>query len=99
VYSKQFRQADIKDLKNSKILDLTDEINMMRVNIRCLFELSQTEISVSQAVDVIRALSLSTICLTRLINTQNIVKPINNAQEEVIQAMTDMAAEYQKEWL
>jgi hypothetical protein len=90
LYSQQFRRSDIEALKQSQTLNLTDEINMIRVNIRHVVELSSAETSLPASLDCLRVLSVACICLTRLINTQRVVQPGNDAMEALNTALEGM---------
>jgi hypothetical protein len=70
-YSQQFRPADLRDLKHQPVGVLASEINLLRVLIRRLVERSSEEKDISLLVDILRAISLSTNSITRLIKVQH----------------------------
>jgi len=97
LYSQQFTRSDIKALTNSPTLNLSDEIDMIRVYIRHVVELSKTETSLSASLECLRVLSVACICLTRLINTQRIVQPGNDAMDALNIALEEMVADIKRD--
>jgi hypothetical protein len=96
LYSQQFRRSDIEALKNARTMDLADEINVVRVFIRRITELNGADTSLSEALETLRILSIACICLTRLINTQRIVHPGNQAMDELQAALEEFGREYER---
>jgi hypothetical protein len=76
--------------------NLTPEIQIMRLAIRRLASLGEPR-TLAEAIHMIRALSLATSSLARLIRTQHYVTPHTSRQEifnaEVSQALTEIAKE------
>ena len=94
LYSRQFSRSDIKILQNAQPLNLTDEINVIRVYIRQIVELDSADPRLPALLETLRTISFACTCLTRLINTQRIVNPANNALDELRAALEEMSREY-----
>ena len=71
-YSRRFRSTDLNDLDTHNFSGLQDEITMLRVFIRGVVERSAEVESLDESIYLLRALSLATIGLTRLIRTQQL---------------------------
>ena len=70
-YSRHFKKIDLTDLDQSTQVGLQDEISMLRVFIRRILELGCAVDDLSEALGLLRTLSLATATLTRLIKTQH----------------------------
>ena len=74
-YSPRFRQADLTDLDKCQFSGLEDEIIMLRVYTRRVIEFSSEADNFDDALSLLRALSLASVAMTRLIKTQQIIGP------------------------
>lgn len=73
---------------------LQDEINLLRVYIRRVVELSHDAASLPEAVSLLRVLSLAATSLTRLIRTQSYIASLNTPyKEEIEQALSEVLVE------
>ena len=77
-YARQYQPVDNQDLENMPSFSLTDEIDLLRVNIRRLLENSQSVSSFSDTLNLVRTLTLAATCLTRLMRTHNDVRHLNH---------------------
>ena len=74
-YSPRFRQADLTDLDQCQFSGLQDEIIMLRVYTRRVTEFSSEVDNFDDALSMLRALSMASVAMTRLIKTQQIIGP------------------------
>jgi hypothetical protein len=94
-YSSRFKKGETDDLEGYEFSGLQDEIVMMRVLIRRVVERSGDVENLAHAVSLLRAMSLASISLTRLIRTHHWIsqteggsqKLLNEALSEVIEEM------------
>jgi hypothetical protein len=95
-YSSHFRRSDLKDLDNCEFSGIKDEITMLRVNIRRCIEFSDQVTTLTEAMELLRTLSLASIALARLIKTQYFLAPGTDPISELInQILEEMQAEVQ----
>jgi hypothetical protein len=94
-YARQLRSSDIRDLENCQEINLNDEINLIRVYIRRVIELSGQQTNLSETVDLLRHISLASLCLTRLIRTRTFLasNPIIPGTGEIRQFLEDLCRE------
>jgi len=94
-YARHYRKSDIADLDSRpSSAGLQDEINLLRVYIRRVVELSHDAASLPEAVSLLRVLSLAATSLTRLIRTQSYIASINTPyKEEIEQALSEVLVE------
>ena len=76
-YARQYKPVDQQDLDSLPSFSLTDEIDLVRVNIRRLLDSGQTVSTFSETLDLVRALTLATANLTRLMRTHNELRHLN----------------------
>jgi hypothetical protein len=74
-YSRQFKQVIQRDLDGHEFEGLTDEITMLRVAIRQIFEDIGKAKDPHERMEGFRAVSLGCFSLARLIRTQQIITP------------------------
>ena len=96
-YAKQFKNSDIKALEKSDPLNLADEIDMIRVFILRVVELSSIELSLPEALETLRVLSFAATCLTRLVNTQRLAGTGSQTMDEFKAFLDEVIEELQKE--
>jgi hypothetical protein len=89
-YARQFHQADLNDLDDNKVESLTDEIKLMRVFIRRVLESVDTRLTFPQSTELLRALSLASMSVNRLIRTQHLLKPAQDSMDELHIALAKM---------
>ena len=95
-YSSHFRRSDLKDLDNCEFFGIKDEITMLRVNIRRCIEFSDQVTTLTEAMELLRTLSLASIALARLIKTQYLLAPRTDPISELInQLLEDVQVEDQ----
>jgi hypothetical protein len=95
-YSSHFRRSDLKDLDNCEFSGIKDEITMLRVNIRRCIEFSDQVTTLSEAMELLRTLSLASIALALLIKTQYLLAPGTDPISELInQILEEMQVEDQ----
>ncbi len=80
-YSRSFRDIDLHDLEKVHFSGLQDEITMLRVYIRRVTEMSDLILTFSDAVALLRVLSLASISLTRLLATQSLIRDKSGPDE------------------
>jgi hypothetical protein len=93
-YSPRFRETDLADLDQCQFSGLEDEIIMLRVYIRRVIDLSPEIEKLDAAISLLRALSLASIAMTRLIRTQQSIGPspldeLSAALSEALQELDD----------
>ncbi|MBN1934341.1 MAG: hypothetical protein JW934_06735 [Anaerolineae bacterium] len=94
-YSRKWKLRDRKGLENIETVDLANEIALLRVYIRRLIESAQDGVSDLNDLQVIRALSLASTALNRLVRTQNnIVPPDSELQQILNQAIDEVTEEF-----
>jgi hypothetical protein len=95
-YSSHFRRSDLKDLDNCEFSGIKDEITMLRVNIRRCIEFSDQVTTLTEAMELLRTLSLASIALARLIKTQYLLTPRTDPISELInQLLEELQVELQ----
>jgi hypothetical protein len=72
-YSRSFREIDCQDLDQVHFQGLQDEITMLRVFIRRVTEISKSITTFTDAVSLLRVLSLASTSLTRLLTTEKVI--------------------------
>ncbi len=95
-YSRSFREIDCRDLDKIHFSGLQDEITMLRVYIRRVTEMSDLITTFSDAVGLLRVLSLASISLIRLLATQNMIRSKSGQDEpqpNVAEALEDLIAD------
>ena len=92
-YSRQFQKSDLKDLDDNQVDDMTDEIKLLRVFIRRVIESNDTRLSFPQSIELLRALSLATTSINRLIRTQHLLNPSGDSMDKLHIAMAQMIEE------
>ena len=88
-YSSHFRRSDLKDLDNCEFSGIKDEITMLRVNIRRCIEFSDQVTTLTEAMELLRTLSLASIALARLIKTQYLLAPGTDPISELINQLLE----------
>jgi len=104
-YTRQFLRADIRDLQNNQVIDLTDEIKLIRVYIRRVLEwhvpqgqdFNASHLDFPQSIELLRALSLASICMNRLIRTQHLLTPDPTAMDALHDALEQMVADMKEQ--
>ena len=107
-YARQFLRSDLHDLEENRIDSLADEIKLIRVYIRRVIDWNVTDpaarpgaedtrLTFSQSIELLRALSLASICLNRLIRTQQLLTPPANALDELHEALAEMIADMKQQ--
>lgn len=94
-YSRRFKNADLTALEGLKDLDLTEEINLMRLAILRVIEQSSEATTLRDSLDVVRTLSEGASTLTRLVRAQKLLiaeendigAALNRALEQVTREM------------
>ena len=95
-YSNHFRRSDLKDLDNCEFSGIKDEITMLRVNIRRCIEFSDQVTTLTEAMELLRTLSLASIALPLLIKTQYLLAPGADPISELVnQLLEEMQVEEQ----
>ncbi|MDR3577206.1 MAG: hypothetical protein P4L50_25375 [Anaerolineaceae bacterium] len=89
-YSRQFKPADLKDLARCQYTDLSDEIAVLRVQLRRVIELSSQAQTLTEAAFTLRALCLATLSINRLVRTQF---TLGNQGSEVADALAQALEE------
>ena len=92
-YAGHFNRTEIKDLQKSDSASLHDEINMLRVYIRRIFEKANPEITTWEDIQILRTLVLATACLDRLIRTQHLIQPPPDPAQTLLDALAEATAE------
>jgi len=94
-YSRYYNQLDKSDLASVSSGDLQEEIGLLRVFIRHVIEEAQKQGDLSNSLTVLRALSVATFSLSRLVRIQYLVTP--KAEDEmnatIRQAISEIGAE------
>jgi hypothetical protein len=94
-YSPRFRAADLADLDQCQFSGLKDEITMLRVYTRRVIELSSEVDNFDDGLSLLRALSLASVAMTRLIKTQQAIGP--NPMDELNAALKEAFEELDAE--
>jgi hypothetical protein len=96
-YSRRFLKDEIKDLDQSEY-SLDDEIKLIRIFMRRLAEQADTFTSLEQGMEFLRALSLATYTISRLIRMRQAQGP--GAADLLSRAMDNAIATIraQKDW-
>jgi hypothetical protein len=90
-YARQFRRTDLRDLDDHPLDNFDDEINLIRVSIRRVMERYQPDATLPEALEILRTVSLASLCLTRLVRTNQLVKP--STQSLIEQGLKEVFAE------
>jgi len=92
-YSRQFKKVVQRDLDGHQFEGLTDEITLLRVLIRQIFEDVIHSQNVEARLEGFRAISLGCFSLSRLVRTQHIIAPegsdLDAALQEAIAMVKD----------
>jgi hypothetical protein len=94
-YARNFDKIDLADLKTVSFDGLNDEITMLRVFMRRLTERFQSTEDLSAALAVVRALSIASFSLARLVHLQCTMAP--SASDKLYQAIEQILPELQQE--
>jgi len=95
-YSSHFRRSDLKDLDNCEFSGIKEEITMLNVNIRRCIEFSDQVTTLTEAMELLRTLSLASIALARIIKTQYLLTPGTDPISELInQLLEELQVELQ----
>jgi len=94
-YARHFDKVDLADLKAVSFDGLNDEITMLRVFMRRLIERYQSSDDLASALAVVRALSIASFSLARLIHLQHTMAP--SASDELRQAVKQVLASIEQE--
>jgi hypothetical protein len=86
-YSRIFTPIDRKDLDRLPPSDLQAEINLLRVYIRRVIELNGASLDASQAIAMLRALSVASIGLSRLMHTSKKIAP---SQDDLLHGLNHL---------
>ena len=97
-YARQFHKADIRDLEDDQTGSLDSEIKLMRVFIRRVLESSDARLPFPQSIELLRALSLASIAINRLIRTQHLLRDPNASLLELQNALASMIEDMEKEY-
>jgi hypothetical protein len=91
-YSRQFHRSDIQDLNNHQFIGLNDEIDLLRVSIRRVMDRYKTDATLEESLEILRTISLASICLTRLLRTNKLIaEPESNIIRMALhQVVTEM---------
>lgn len=88
-YSRLLSPSDLADLASSPPSGLTSEIDLLRVFIRRLVEKSSQVETLTEMLDITRALFYANSCLDRLIKTQAKYFDVGNEATRAIYAALD----------
>jgi hypothetical protein len=94
-YTRHFDKVDLADLKTASFDGLNDEITILRVFMRRLIERYQSSDDLSTALAVVRALSIASFSLARLVHIQYTMVP--SAADELRQAVKQVLASIEQE--
>jgi len=91
-YSGAFSPREMRDLADLEPLGLDDEISMLRVSTRLVFELANGVEDLEQSIDALRALGMAATRLSSLLRSQRDLhqqanQAIQTALHEVLQEM------------
>ena len=92
-YSRAWRTRDRKDLQSTHQINLTEEIDLMRVSIRRLAESISTAPSTLELSTFLRTLSLAFVSLNRMVRTQQQITPEED-ETELRKAITQARLEF-----
>ena len=93
-YSQQFKPADLKDLEKCQNIDLSDEIAMLRVQLRRVIEASGQAQNLTEAAFTLRVLCLATLSINRLVRTQfTLGSQGNEVMDALAQALEEIGHE------
>ena len=97
-YSTHFRRSDTKDLDKCEFAGLKDEIYMLRVYIRRCIEMSGQVATLTESIQLLRALSLATASINRLIKTQFYIIPDTDPLQGALhKALDELWAEWDRD--
>jgi hypothetical protein len=91
-YARKYRSSDLEDLAECKFTGLAEEMTMLRVYMRGVIEQSASVSSLSESIEVLRALALATASLTRMAKAQ---KFLEGDPESIL---TEALREVTKDW-
>jgi 2-hydroxychromene-2-carboxylate isomerase len=96
-YGRSFQESELADLITQEDLDpgLRDEIDMLRVMTRRLFELANGIDDPQECIDTLRALGLASTRLAALLKTQDALA--KNRPSEALEAIQSAIGEVLKE--
>jgi hypothetical protein len=88
-YATRLLPSEAKDLAAVKLVDMADEIELVRIQIRRLLsDASQEPASLDQRLELIKVICIAVRSLNRLVRTQHLINPHNELLEE-LKAMAD----------
>ena len=93
-YARHFDKTDLADLKVASFDGLNAEITLLRVFMRRLIERYQSSDDLSTALAVVRALSIASFSLARLVHLQYSMAP--SASDELHQAIKQVLASFEQ---
>jgi uncharacterized protein YjcR len=85
-YARKFKQEEVKDL-DRRSPELDDEIKLLRVYMRRVAEQADSFTSLDQGMEFLRALSLATYTISRLLKTRSALGP--PAQDLLLRSMDE----------
>jgi uncharacterized protein YjcR len=88
-YARKFNKEEIKDL-DRRCPELDDEIKLLRVYMRRVAEQADSFTSLDQGLEFLRALSLATYTISRLLKSRGALGP--PAQDILMQSMDEAIA-------
>jgi len=83
-YSQQLRRAHLPDDDPSNLIDLKEEIALLRCFIRHLLDLGLKTRDFQEGADILRVLSMGVSSLSRLIRIQHWISPVENEFSQAI---------------
>jgi hypothetical protein len=93
-YSNRLPKADLRGVDNTFINSLEDEIVMMRVFLRRLVAHSAEVHTLEQELELMRAVCLATLSITRMIRTQHYITPYDSENSRLLDAaLTELMEE------
>jgi hypothetical protein len=95
-YAKHYSPAEIEDLENRPVECINDEINLLRIFTRRTLGLSRPDMTFSQTIELLHVLVEVCTCINRLIRTQLLLNPPEDARDEIRQLLAQIGEEL--EW-
>jgi len=84
-YSRQLKKARLSGDDPSNLIDLKEEIFLLRLFIRHLLDLGLQTKGYQEGIHILRTLSLGVSSLSRLIRIQHWISPIEDEKSQAIQ--------------
>jgi hypothetical protein len=99
-YSRRFKKRDLAGLDATDPANLEEEIAIFRLQIRRVIELGQSNDDPYFALAMLRALSVATHSLSRMVRVQNAIHPPGSGVSDALsEAMADVIEELNlKNW-